>query len=635
MVREPEPILGRYRFVRRLPSVARALVWLTQDEETGRGVIASLLPASRATGLEPIVGMTHPHAAQVIAVLDEWDRSEVPEAEAPLQDAALVLADHVLGGSLHQRLQSGRPEAIKAVRWAERTADVLAMMHRMGGVHGALSPRSIVVAQPSQGIAPVLTHLFVPPAGAYCSPDRVTGGGPSEADDVWALVATLYTVLAGHPPFLGSNRKELARAIVRGEVPPLDELDAELFSLVQRGLHRSPALRIHDAGELQAALAAWLRNQGADLHQGIAQGIETDFPGAPSDRPSIADDRALQDAVNRPGSEDALLPVSVAPPAPSPPIAEPEPSTPAPDGAGDEAAAPPASPGSEMPAEAPPHPAANAASAPEGSAPHEPDTLSSAGDAEVARDARAGSASEGTRRRSPVAAFVLAGLVLASGAYLLWQRTSTPDPAPPTPAAAVPRYDEPPPAPTPASAAASVAPASTLEAPGAPPAIPDATPEVPEESPASTPAECLVATFPEGTFGHQPSLDFVCAQADLWGSARRLSALANRRGRGEGARVWSSLGRYELPAVALMRARCCGDVKPPTAATVTTRCAPPLTDVLRDVAREPSDEHVAQFEETFQCLERRQLRYPGGWDRVPVEPSREHFDALRARLRKP
>src|SRR5690606_4239497 len=104
MENEPEPILGRYRFIRRLPSVARSVVWLAQDIESGQERVASLLPAGRATGVEPIVGMTHAHVAQVIEVIDEWDPSEVPETDAPHPDAAIVLAEYIVGGSLHQRL---------------------------------------------------------------------------------------------------------------------------------------------------------------------------------------------------------------------------------------------------------------------------------------------------------------------------------------------------------------------------------------------------------------------------------------------------------------------------------------------------------------------------------------------------
>src|SRR5581483_3828580 len=175
------------------------------DQENRATVVASVLTPSRAAGLEPAIGVVHPHAAAVLAVLPILDPEQVPSDAPPAPDAKIVIAEYVEGRSLQQRLDAGPVALESAVEWTTSIADALATLHAHGAVHGALSPRSLLVIRPEPAVVPLLTHLLVPPSGAYCSPERVTGEGPSEADDVWALAATLYTALARRPPFQGAS----------------------------------------------------------------------------------------------------------------------------------------------------------------------------------------------------------------------------------------------------------------------------------------------------------------------------------------------------------------------------------------------------------------------------------------------
>jgi serine/threonine protein kinase len=124
-----------------------------------------------------------------------------------------------------------------------------------------MSPR-IVVARPDRGLCPQLTHLVVPPSGAYCAPERVTGGGPSIPDDIWALVATLYSALSRRAPFHGATRTDLARAIVAAEPAPLEGLDTDLADIVLQGLSRDPKNRFDSAMALRGALRDWMERTG-------------------------------------------------------------------------------------------------------------------------------------------------------------------------------------------------------------------------------------------------------------------------------------------------------------------------------------------------------------------------------------
>ena len=65
---------------------------------------------------------------------------------------------------------------------------------------------------------------------AYMAPEQVQGD-PARVDrrvDVYAIGATLYDLVAGRAPFLGSTRMETLIKVVTDEPPPLRQLDGSV-----------------------------------------------------------------------------------------------------------------------------------------------------------------------------------------------------------------------------------------------------------------------------------------------------------------------------------------------------------------------------------------------------------------------
>ncbi len=304
---ELKPLAGRFGFVRNLKGTSRATIWLARDSESEIDVVVSVLPEARAAKLRPLVGIGHPNVAKVLQIVDDPDDDQLPP-NANRAGGCAVVAEYVQGRTMHQRLESGPIPPPRAVTWLLRVAQGLRRLHERDGVHGAISPRSIVVAR--EGVVPVLTQVAIPPNGAYCSPERVTGTGPSKADDVWALYATLYAALCQRPPFQGSNRKELARMILTGNPVALSAFsvkDDELQEMIHRGLARSLEKRVVELDEFVEQLRNWKRahDDGAPDRSLTPPPMvsATEFP------PSV-DDEGIVESLRNPASLEARKPVS-------------------------------------------------------------------------------------------------------------------------------------------------------------------------------------------------------------------------------------------------------------------------------------------------------------------------------------
>jgi TolB-like protein len=82
------------------------------------------------------------------------------------------------------------------------------------------------------------------------------------AADVYSLGAVLFNVLAGRPPFLGSNPVSVIRQASETQAPKLRSLapsiDRDLETICARCLERDPKARYQSAGDLAADLERWL-----------------------------------------------------------------------------------------------------------------------------------------------------------------------------------------------------------------------------------------------------------------------------------------------------------------------------------------------------------------------------------------
>lgn len=114
-------------------------------------------------------------------------------------------------------------------------ARALSVAHRHGVIHRDLKPENVIV---TPELRPKLLDFglaisseegsaqrqFFEGTPRYASPEQVAGKPLTSASDIFSFGSLMFTVLAGKPPFDGSNLKEILHAICTAEPPFLKDV---------------------------------------------------------------------------------------------------------------------------------------------------------------------------------------------------------------------------------------------------------------------------------------------------------------------------------------------------------------------------------------------------------------------------
>lgn len=182
----------------------------------------------------------------------------------------VLLAETGPGESLRRRLENGPMPVGWALEVAAAAAAALGAVHRVGLVHGALTPAELWL-RPSGGVRllglglhPVRGTLrpeeLLARSAAYTAPEVLRGGGPTPASDVWSLAVILFEMITGRRAFPGDDAAAV-RAAVLGEGRPAlggvrTGIGPELERFLGATLERDPEVRIGDMGRVGDVLGA-------------------------------------------------------------------------------------------------------------------------------------------------------------------------------------------------------------------------------------------------------------------------------------------------------------------------------------------------------------------------------------------
>jgi hypothetical protein len=194
---------GRFVLEERLHGLGDYASWLGRDTEGGAPVLVAIGPAV-GDALEELA-LDVPGVPALLAACD-----------APGGQTALV--QERPPGSI------ARPDPAEAAALTAEVAAIAAFAHHMGLALGGLRPEAVWRGEDTVTVAPRLTLLWdlgrrgpdgpSAPPSVFVSLERLKGGGPTPADDVFALGATLAQWATGLHPFAGETRREQARAIL-------------------------------------------------------------------------------------------------------------------------------------------------------------------------------------------------------------------------------------------------------------------------------------------------------------------------------------------------------------------------------------------------------------------------------------
>ena len=157
--------------------------------------------------------------------------------------------------------RDGPLNELDAVGWIIRLAKKLETIHGRGHAHGSVSPSSIKTANVSRTTLGILTPGQTTKSRLeFQSPERVTLGVTSPADDTWAAAATLYQLLTGTSPFGATDEDTTRQKIAAANPAPLatfDVADDDLQHILDAALARDAGQRSSTISGLRAALEGW------------------------------------------------------------------------------------------------------------------------------------------------------------------------------------------------------------------------------------------------------------------------------------------------------------------------------------------------------------------------------------------
>jgi tetratricopeptide (TPR) repeat protein/predicted Ser/Thr protein kinase len=254
--------VGRYMILDRIGSGGMGVVYAAWDPELERRIALKLLrPERLGSGpdrprllreAQAMARLTHPN---VVAVHDA----------GTFGDRVFVAMELVEGRTLRQWLAEAsrsRREILETFLAAGRG---LAAAHAAGLVHRDFKPENVLIGK--DGRARVVDFGLARESGeaegeewgvvqgtpAYMAPEQLRGIATDVRSDQFSFCVAVYEALYGERPFAGKGPREIAEAVLRGEVRPEPagtKVPGRLRQVLLRGLKARPEDRYPSMNDL-------------------------------------------------------------------------------------------------------------------------------------------------------------------------------------------------------------------------------------------------------------------------------------------------------------------------------------------------------------------------------------------------
>ena len=267
--------LGNYEILEQIGCGGMGVIYRARQRHSRRIVAIKRVLSYRADSHGALQRFRR--EAQAVASLDHPNILpiyEVSESEDGLPFFSMKFAEK---GSLQENTPSLRNAPRTSVQLMAKVARAVEYAHSRGVLHRDIKPGNILLNDRGEplvsdfGLAKLLDgsndltrSLTTFGTAGFIAPEQA---GHAAVDftpvaDVYSLGAVLFNLLAGRPPFLGSNPVSVIRQASETQAPKLrwlaPSLDRDLETICARCLERVPKARYQSAGDLAAELERWL-----------------------------------------------------------------------------------------------------------------------------------------------------------------------------------------------------------------------------------------------------------------------------------------------------------------------------------------------------------------------------------------
>lgn len=270
----PGDVVDRYKIVERLGQGGMGAVYRVEHTALGREHALKVLRGSMFE-TDPTAAVRFLREARAASrirhpsIVDVYDFGHLADGRP------YFVMELLSGKSLADLIDAGDLEPPRVVALAKQLAEALAAAHDRGVIHADITPSNALVVDDEVGgqrlklvdfgLAELVGeelakddtgYIFGTPH--YVSPEQIRGLPATERTDQYGLGAVVFEMLAGRPPFLDDDIRQLCMKHIQAPIPePISKfgpLPAKLVDIVTTCLQKSPASRFPSMRALIVAL---------------------------------------------------------------------------------------------------------------------------------------------------------------------------------------------------------------------------------------------------------------------------------------------------------------------------------------------------------------------------------------------
>ena len=260
--------ISHYEIIEKLGEGGMGVVYKARDTKLDRTVAIKFLPPHLSADPEAVKRFVH--EARAASALNHSAIGVIHEIDETDDGQTFIVMAFYEGGTLREKLDSGRLTTDESVSIASQIASGLARAHEKGIVHRDIKPQNILLTRDGEakiidfGLAKLAGRTKLTRDGstlgtaAYMSPEQARGEEVDHRSDIFSLGTMLYEMLAGEPPFKGEHEAAMLYGIVHEEPESVSEkcgeIDEELCAVIEKALQKDAGERYQAAGEMKSDL---------------------------------------------------------------------------------------------------------------------------------------------------------------------------------------------------------------------------------------------------------------------------------------------------------------------------------------------------------------------------------------------